>query len=98
LKTYTVKLFTEAELDITEACRWYESQQKGLAKKFIDEVNHYFDLIAEEPFHFPIRFSERFRFAVLQKFPYLIVFTVQEEVRTVYINSVFHTSRNPINL
>lgn len=98
LKTYTVKLFTEAELDITDACKWYESQQKGLAKKFLAEIKHYLEQIAADPFHFPIRFSERFRFATLQKFPYLIIFTVQVESKTVFVNSVFHTSRNPVNL
>jgi hypothetical protein len=30
---YTVKLLTEAGLELTDACKWYEKQQAGLAKK-----------------------------------------------------------------
>ena len=95
---YTVKLLTEAELDITEACKWYESQQKGLAKKFLKELDEQATLIVKNPLHFPIKFSERFRFATLKKFPYFIVFKIYEEEKMIYIMSVFHTSRNPINL
>jgi toxin ParE1/3/4 len=94
---YTVKLFTEAEIEIAEACKWYENEQNGLGKKFLKEINHYLNLIGENPFQFPIRFSERYRFAVLKKFPYFIVFTIQDDLKLIYVNSVFHTSRNTIN-
>ena len=30
---YTVKQLTEAEIEVSEACKWYEDQQSGLAKK-----------------------------------------------------------------
>jgi toxin ParE1/3/4 len=92
---YTVKLFTEAEIEVAEACKWYEKQQQGLGKRYLEEVDHYLQLIGANPLQFPIRFSERFRFAVLKKFPYFIVFTIQEDLKLIYVNSVFHTSRNP---
>ncbi len=95
---YTVKLLTEAELDIADACKWYEARQNGLAKRFLDEFNEYSELIAKNPLHFPVKFTERFRFAVLKRFPYFILFKVQEEEKVIYIMSVFHTSRSPINL
>jgi len=95
---YTVKLLTEAEIEITEACKWYEKKQRGLGKAFLNEIDHYLSLIAKEPLLFPIRFSEKYRFAVLKKFPYLIVFRIEDDKDLIYVNSVFHTSRNPINL
>ena len=95
---YTVKLLTEAELDVSEACKWYEDQQPGLARKFLNEIDHYLDLIAENPLQFAIRFSERYRFAVLKIFPYFIVYRIEEDRDLVYVISVFHTSRKPVNL
>ncbi len=94
---YIVKLFTEAEIEIAEACKWYEDKQSGLGKKFLSEVDHYLRLIAKTPLLFPIRFSERYRFAVLKKFPFMIVFSVQDDENIIFVNSVFHTSRNPNN-
>jgi hypothetical protein len=35
---YIVKLFTEAEIDIAEACKWYERKRSGLGKEFSREV------------------------------------------------------------
>jgi plasmid stabilization system protein ParE len=92
---YTVKLLTEAEIEVSEACKWYEEQQPGLAKKFLKEISHYLDIIAKNPLQFEIKFSYRYRYAVLKVFPYFIVYRVEEESKLVYVISVFHTSRNP---
>lgn len=94
---YIVKLFTEAEIDIAETCKWYENKRNGLGNEFLTEVNHYLGLIAQNPLHFAIRFSYRHRFAILKKFPYFIVFRIDEEKDFIYVTSVFHTSRNPAN-
>jgi hypothetical protein len=59
---YTVKRLTEAEIEVSEACKWYENQQSGLAKKFLNEVDRYLDLIAEIPLQFAIKFSVEYRF------------------------------------
>jgi predicted HicB family RNase H-like nuclease len=69
---FTVKLLKEAELDVADACDWYEKQQKGLAKRFLKEVDQYIRSIKKNPNKFNIRFSGKFRFAALKIFPYLI--------------------------
>jgi toxin ParE1/3/4 len=94
---YTVKLLTEAEIEVSEACKWYEDQQPGLAKKFLNEIDHYLNLIAENPLQFAIKFSDRYRFAVLKIFPYFILYRIEDGKDLVYVISVFHTSRNPVN-
>lgn len=93
---YTVKLLTEAEIELSEACKWYEKQQAGLAKKFLAEVKHYLKLIGKNPQQFEVKFSNRYRFAALQVFPYFIAYRIEEESRRVYVISIFHTSRNPV--
>jgi toxin ParE1/3/4 len=94
---YTVKLLTEAEIEVAESCKWYEKRQRGLGKRFLNEVNHYLELIAEDPLKFPIRFSKRYRFATLKVFPFLISFRIEDDRELVYIISIFHTSRDPSN-
>jgi hypothetical protein len=52
LKKYTVELLQTAEKEIKDACDWYEEQQDGLSLKFLADVNHSFNLIAQNPLHF----------------------------------------------
>jgi hypothetical protein len=92
---YTVKFLHEAEIEIADACEWYEKQQKGLGKRFINEVDQYITLIAKKPLHYNVRFVGRFRFAVLQIFPYMIAYKVDDVNKVIRVHSVFHTSRNP---
>ena len=92
---YIVKLIPEAESDFQKACEWYEDKQYGLGVRFYKAVSVKFDLIANNPTLYNIRFSERFRFAPLESFPYLISYKIDVDTNTVYIMSVFHTSRNP---
>lgn len=73
------------------------NKQPGLAKKFLKEIDHYLDLIAENPLQFAIKFSDRYRFAVLKVFPFFIVYRIEEDQELVYVISIFHTSRNPVN-
>ncbi len=92
---YTVKLLTEAEIELTDACKWYEKQRPGLAKKLLSEVKHYLKLIAKNPLQFEVKFSNRYRFATLKVFPYFIAYRIEEGTNLVYVISIFHTSRNP---
>jgi len=90
---FTVKLLLEAELELTEACEWYEKRKPGLGKIFLFEFDNCVDLVLRNPYHFAVNFSEKYRFATLKKFPYSIVYRIDDDV--VIINSVFHQSRNP---
>jgi toxin ParE1/3/4 len=95
LAKYIIELLEPAELEITEACEWYEEQQPGLATKLLNEIDHYLGLIAQDPFLFVVRFDKKHRIAILKTFPYLIIFRINEKSNTVYVNSFFHTSRKP---
>ena len=92
---YTVKLLTEAEIEVSEACKWYEKRKPGLGKAFLDEFDRCVDRIQNNPFLFPVNFSEKYRFAVLKKFPYSIVYRIDDYEGVIIVNSVFHQHRNP---
>jgi len=81
---YTVKLLMEAEIELTDACKWYEKQQPGLAKKFLSETKRYLRLIAKNPFQFDVKVSNRYRFAVLKTFPFLL-HTGSKKRQTLYM-------------
>lgn len=91
---YTVKLLTGAEVELSDACKWYDEQRAGLGRQFLNKVTAKINLIEQNPFHYNIRFSSNYRCAPLNIFPYLIVYRIEEDDRLVYIISIFHTSRN----
>jgi hypothetical protein len=46
---YTVKLLKRAELELIEACDWYEKQKKGLSSSLRKEVSHFLKVISDTP-------------------------------------------------
>jgi plasmid stabilization system protein ParE len=52
--TLEVRLRPEAELDLADAAYWYEGQQQGLGRQFVDEVLAVFSVIVETPRLHPV--------------------------------------------
>ncbi len=91
-----VEFRPDAEEELQDAFDWYEEQEHGLGTRFAVAVDGMIDEIVRRPTSFPALENRRFRRAFLDKFPFAIVYS--EEVNTLIIASVFHTSRNPIIL
>lgn len=80
--------------DIQKAHDWYEEQAIGLGERFYVDVDARFDDIQQQPDRFGRAFEGMdFRFAKLQKFPYLILFRTRKKM--IEIVGVFHTASNP---
>ena len=47
---------TFARSDLSEASKWYEKQQKGLGKRFLNEMKAAFEIICKNPTGFQIRY------------------------------------------
>ena len=93
---YTVKLLLRAELEVNEACEWYEKRKPGLGGKFLEEFDHCINRIANHSLHYAVNFSEKYRFALLKVFPYSVVYRFDDE-NSILVISVFHQHRNPID-
>lgn len=91
---YKAILLPLAKEDIKEAATWYNSNQKGLGKRFTQEVRNKVLLIRQNPKISAVRYDD-VRTTVLDVFPFMIHYTVIDEKQTVIISAVFHTSLNP---
>jgi plasmid stabilization system protein ParE len=92
---FAIEIFQTAITDLQEAYDWYEEQSIGLGERFIKEVDGYLELIRDNPHHFAVQFSGKYRFALLKHFPFRIVYNINENKRCIYVTAVFHTSRDP---
>ena len=91
---YIVKLLLEAEIDLTDACAWYEKKRPGLGAEFLDEFDRVVGIIKNNPLQFAINFSGKYRFALLKRFPYSLAYRIDED-GFIVVASVFHQHRNP---
>lgn len=91
---YKSIILRQAKEDIREAAKWYNKQQKGLGKRFTAEVREIVHFIRQNPKASTIRYKN-VRVTVLNVFPFLIHYAIDENNSTVIVSAVLHTSRNP---
>ena len=90
--SFSLEVQSEAIIDIQNAFEWYEMRREGLGFEFIEEVENGFGKICQQP-QFYTSISPDFRRFKIERFPYLIVYEIEDD--TVIVNSVRHGSRKP---
>lgn len=81
-----------AQAEIQAATDYYESKEPGLGLRFVAELDRAIKLILQFPTSWS-PFSRRSRRYVLRRFPYHIIYSVQQD--TVMIVTVVHQRRDP---
>jgi toxin ParE1/3/4 len=86
-------ILEDAYSDIDQAVEYYFNINSKLAARFNQELNKNYGLLRKNPF-FEIRYKD-YRALPMKTFPYILLFTIDEKIKTVSVYSVFHTSQNP---
>lgn len=93
---FQVIFHEEADREYIEAFCWYELQKTGLGDEFRLAVDDALQKITFNPGFFG--FSQRpFREISVNRFPYTIVFLLENSKEIVFISAIYHTARNPQN-
>lgn len=90
--TLPVIWLPEAEAELHHARDWYDTIRVELGHRFALAVEETVEIIAEHPLQFPIVHRGRRR-AGVRRFPYGIIFEVQEH--RILVIACFHAKRNP---
>ncbi len=91
---YKSLILPAAREDIREAATWYNKQRAGLGRRFTKEVRDRVHYIRQYPTAFNVRYDD-IRTAVLNTFPFMIHYAIDDRSKTIIISAVLHTSRNP---
>ena len=91
---WKLKIDIDAFNDIQQARDWYELQLKGLGQRYKKQVKKQIDSLKKNPYLFSIKYNE-IHCGKIEKFPFLIHYKINEELKTVTVYAVFHTSRSP---
>jgi plasmid stabilization system protein ParE len=81
-----------AKAEIREAAEYYENCREGLGQAFIDAVETAAHKISDYPLRWR-KISHRFRRCLLKKFPYGIIYAVEDD--EIFIAAVMHLKRKP---
>jgi plasmid stabilization system protein ParE len=92
---YEIRVSPRAQIEIEEAQQFYKCRSTRAAQNFFAAVSKAYETLAIQP-HFRKQYKE-VRAINLQRFPFALFFTIEEEMQLVYILSCFHFKRNPQN-
>ncbi|WAL61464.1 type II toxin-antitoxin system RelE/ParE family toxin [Thermocoleostomius sinensis] len=90
--SYNLIIRPEAELDIQDGFKWYETQVPGLGSEFIRAIDTCLSGIGRNPLAYPLLYQQARR-ALVRRFPYSILYVFDQN--TVSIIACFHSKRNP---
>jgi plasmid stabilization system protein ParE len=83
-----------ATKDIQETAKWYNSRQYGVGRKFTNQVRRSIHFIRGNPEAIAIRYDS-IRTALVDTFPYMIHYFIEESSSSIIIVAVLHTSQDP---
>lgn len=92
--SYRLIIDPAAILDIKESIQWYNEQKPDLGRRFYNILRHTIARIKKSPESFQIRYKN-LRMAPAGKFPFLILYQINQAKKHIAIVAVLHTSRNP---
>jgi plasmid stabilization system protein ParE len=92
--TYQHYFEPRALKEYVAALKWYKKRSKVAANNFVKEMDIAIAAICAEPYRFRINYQQ-FRELSLKKYPFYIIYSIEETKHQVLIFSVFHQKRNP---
>ncbi|MEO6135199.1 MAG: type II toxin-antitoxin system RelE/ParE family toxin [Ginsengibacter sp.] len=83
-----------ATKEYVEAIRWYEERSLQAADNFVLTVSQTLNEIENKPVHFRLIYKN-YHEAKTKKYPYNIVYFIDNKSHTIIITTLFHQKRNP---
>jgi plasmid stabilization system protein ParE len=91
---WELKIDVDAFKDIQKTIEWYELQLKGLGQRYKIQTIKSINSLKKNPFIFSVKYND-IRCRKIEKFPFLIHYVIDENIKTITVFAVFHTSRSP---
>jgi len=91
---YTLSFVKRAQSEYEEAVAWYEEHSEVAADGFIAAVDVALSLIRTYPTRWRRVFKDYYEIT-LRKYPYNIIYYIDDSDTSVVVHSIFHHRRNP---
>ena len=90
-KKFNIQIEDKTKIEIADAYEWYEEQKTGLGEIFLKAFEKAIGTIQKSPDGNTQ--VKQYRQFPIKNFPFVILYEISNE--TMFIDAVFHTSRNP---
>ena len=91
---FTVEYNPDFFNDIAKAVDWYNEKQAGLGDRLFKAVKKQTKKLSASPLKYAGKYDD-IRCMYIERFPYLVHYRVNEQTKSVKVEAIFHTSRNP---
>ena len=91
---HKITLRKRAAKEYLKAIVWYKERSLQAAENFVKAVNETFSNIEAQPEHYRNTYKH-FHEIKLKKYPYSLVYFIDNERNTVVVTTMFHSKRNP---
>ena len=92
---WRVEIRPNVEEDVAEAASWYDSRQPGLGADFVEQIIQVWDSLGQNPFLNARKDSPKnIRWRYPDRFPYRVIYEINEADRTVIVLGVLHAARD----
>jgi len=92
---YKTVILPTAKEDLLEAAKWYNKVRPELGKELVARFRERLTELRDNPLTCQIRYSE-VHTALIEQFPYMIHYYVDQQNKTIVVISILHTSRDPM--
>ncbi len=91
--SFSYWLHEKVQTDFNEGFAWYENKLPGLGYEFLAAKEKKITEIIHHPETFGSKGNPKYREALLNRFPYVIVYRIYKQ-KEIFINSVHHTKKS----
>jgi plasmid stabilization system protein ParE len=91
---YKSVVLPTAKDDLRKAAKWYSQQHPGFGKELVERVRQRMKELESNPFTCQVRYSQ-VHTALLEQFPYMIHYFVDQQNKIIVDISILHTSQDP---
>ena len=93
---YNYIIEPRAQKEYEDSVDWYITQSEKATINFIQSVQNSLDLICKQPYQYRKSYKT-FHEIILKKYPFSIIYAIEEELKMVVVFSIYHQKRNPQN-
>lgn len=91
---YTYWLHQKVQIDFDEAYEWYEDRKTGLGNEFLNAVETKIAEIIANPAYFGSRGNPKYREALTDRFPFIVVYIIYPKTNEIFICAVHNAKKS----
>ena len=91
---YNYVLLEEAQKEYETSLKWYMERSTSAAERFVNAIENVLSIISEHPKRWHNIYKNYYELR-LKKFPFTIIYVIEENEQQVIITAIYHNKRNP---